>query len=611
MTDTLRKLIHLLRPEGLRRWVAVVGLAVVASGLEAGAAILIFLLIGLITAPGGSIELPVIGDVTSRFDHIPRETLMFWVAGAVIVFFVLRGAFTLLQLYVQSRISQNVGARLAGRLFTGYLRMPYPFHLERSSSELVRNTEETVRAITLEVLGPIVRLLSSAILALAMLGVLIITAPLTTALAVAVLAPVVLLLLKVVQPRLQRWGARRQQLAKANLSVVQQGLHGIRDVKLLDAVPFFSDVYLKQRRAMARVTYLGRVGMEFPSILIETVLVVFIAAFFIVFLALDGSLGELLAVLGMFAYVALRLQPALQKITQSVTSLRFASRAVEHAYEDIVLTEAQSAEDDGDEELAPVMLRRELSLVDVSLWFPGRPEAALDDVNLTIAAGEAVGIVGPTGGGKSTLLDVIAGLLRPVRGEVLVDGVPLEGRERAWQRQLGVVSQAVFMIDGSIRQNIALGVADSEIDPSRLEAAVEVAQLSEFVRSLPDGLDTLVGERGVRVSGGQRQRVAIARALYRDAPVLILDEGTSALDNRTEAAFMKALHRSRAGRTIIMVAHRLSTVRGCDRIVLIGDGRVVDVGTFEQVAARNDGLVRVGPDPAHHGPLDGGSTIPR
>ncbi|HEX6207426.1 MAG TPA: ATP-binding cassette domain-containing protein [Actinomycetota bacterium] len=609
MTDTIRKLIHLLRPEGLRQWAGVIALAVVASGVEAAAAILIFLLIGLITAPGGRIELPVIGDISSRFSHVPQETLMSWVAGVVVVFFLLRGAITLLQLYVQSRISQNVGARLAERLFTGYLRMPYPFHLERSSAELVRNTEETVRAITLDVLGPIVRLLSGSVLAVAMLGVLVVTAPLATGFAVATLAPVVLLLLKVVQPRLRRWGGRRQHLAKANLSVVQQALHGIRDVKLLDAVPFFSRVYLRQRRDMARVTYLGRVGMEFPSILIETVLVVFIAVFFIVFLALEGGVGQLLAVLGMFAYVALRMQPALQRIVQSVTSLRFASRAVEHAYEDILLTEARAEEEKEDQ--PSLEFRRELSLVDVSFWFPGRPEAALAEVNLTIAAGEAVGIVGPTGGGKSTLLDIIAGLLRPVSGEVLVDGVPLEGRERAWQRELGVVSQAVFMIDGSIRQNIALGVADSEIDPSRLEAAVEVAQLSEFVHSLPDGLDTLVGERGVRVSGGQRQRVAIARALYRDAPVLILDEGTSALDNRTEAAFMEALHRSRAGRTIIMVAHRLSTVRGCDRIVLIGDGRVVDAGTFEQVAARNDGLVQVGPEPSGPSQMQGRSTIPR
>jgi ABC-type bacteriocin/lantibiotic exporter with double-glycine peptidase domain len=589
--DTIRKTLHLLATEGKVQWVGVVALALLSSAVEAAAALLIFVLIGLISGTETEVALPLVGDLSQRFAGLPRETFMVWVAVAVIVFFILRAVVVVGQAYVLGRVTQNAGARLAQRLFRGYLLMPYPFHLARNSSEFIRNTQDTVRSITGEVIEPLVIFVSKAILALGLLGVLVLTAPLATGFAVVFLAPVLFVLLKVVQPRLKRWGRRRQQLMKANISTLQQAFHGIRDVKLLNAVPFFAKVHQRQRRAMARVNYLGRVVQELPSLMIETVLVVFIAVFFIVFIALEGRLSELLAILGMFAYVALRIKPALQKIVQTLTSLRFAAEAVDNAYGDLRLIEAQAEGGGEEEEAAAPPLRSELSVVDVTFAFPERPHPALRDVNLTIAAGEAVGIVGPTGGGKSTLLDIIAGLLQPTSGRVLIDGVPLEGREISWHHQMGVVSQAVFLIDGTLRENIALGVRDRDLDEARLASAVEVAQLSEFVASLPDGLDTLVGERGVRISGGQRQRVAIARALYRNAPVLILDEGTSALDNRTEAAFMESLHRTSEGRTIIMVAHRLTTVRGCDRIALIDEGRIVDVGTFDEVVSRNQSLV--------------------
>lgn len=591
MLNTIRRTLHILASEEKIQWVGVIALALASSLVEAGAALLVFVLIGLISGTNTEVALPLIGDITRRFAGVPRETLMVWVAVVVIVFFFLRALVILTQRYVQNRVTQNVGARLAQRLFHGYLLMPYPFHLARSSSELIRNTRDTVQSITVEVIEPLVNLVSNAILALGLLTVLLFTAPMATGFAVLFLAPVLFVLLKVVQPRLKRWGRRRQQLMKANISTLQQAFHGVRDVKLLDAVPFFAKVHARQRRAMARVLYLSRVVHDIPPLMIETVLIVFIASFFIVFLSLDGRVSQLLAILGMFAYVALRIKPALQKMVGTLTSVRFGAEAVNNAYQDLRLIETQ-AETEGEDEAVALRLQREIAVDDVTFAFPERPQPALHNVSLTIGAGEAVGIVGPTGGGKSTLLDVIAGLLQPTSGRVLIDGTPLEGRESSWQRQLGVVSQAVFLIDGTLRENIALGVADRELDEARLAAAVEVAQLTEFVDSLPDGLSTLVGERGVRISGGQRQRVAIARALYRNAPVLILDEGTSALDNRTEAAFMEGLHRTSDGRTIIMVAHRLTTVRGCDRIALIDGGRIVDVGTYEEVTTRNRSLVR-------------------
>jgi ATP-binding cassette subfamily C protein len=256
------------------------------------------------------------------------------------------------------------------------------------------------------------------------------------------------------------------------------------------------------------------------------------------------------------------------------------------------------------------MLQRTLACEAVSFGYDGGPLLALDRVSFTINRGESIGIVGPTGAGKSTLVDVLLGLLSPTSGRVLIDGEPLEGRERAWQRQIGYVSQNIYLLDDSLRRNIAFGIPDSAVDEAKLSAAVAHARLDEVVAGLPSGLDTIVGENGIRLSGGQRQRVAIARALYHDPAVLFFDEATAALDNQTEREVTDAIAHLRqashlrqdsggqAGghatvhgpRTVIAIAHRLSTVRHCDRLIYLRDGRVAGLGTFQELI--NDPVFR-------------------
>jgi ATP-binding cassette subfamily C protein len=238
------------------------------------------------------------------------------------------------------------------------------------------------------------------------------------------------------------------------------------------------------------------------------------------------------------------------------------------------------------------MLQQSLSCEEVSFGYEGGPPWALEKVSFTIARGQSIGIVGPTGAGKSTLVDVLLGLLPPTTGRVVIDGEPLEGRERAWQRQIGYVSQDVYLLDDSLRRNIAFGIPDQVIDEARLAAAVAQARLDEFVSSLPSKLDTVVGENGVRLSGGQRQRVAIARALYHDPPVLFFDEATAALDNQTEREVTEAIahlrhaHDGQTGsgaRTLIAIAHRMSTVKQCDRLIYLRDGKVAGIGTYQEL----------------------------
>lgn len=600
MLNVVRRSLYLLRGEKRLRWALVVVQAIVVSGVEALGALLIFVLLGLVAAPAGPVELPIVGDLSPYQDAVGREAFIIWLAAGVALFFVVRGVLIISQIYVQDRLAHNAGARLSTRLLSAYLAMPYVLHLRRNSAELIRNAHESVRAVTKEVIIPGVRFLSNVVLAVGMLGVLFVAAPLATLMAIAFLGPTVAVLLRVIQPRLKRLGRKRQRVSRESLKILQQTLHGIREVTLFGRATFFLRQYARQQFNASRVAYLSRVAQEMPQVLVETVLVTFIAGFFVATVALEGSPQEGLAVLGLFAYAAMRLQPALHKIVQSLNSIKFAGAAIDNIYDDLHLVESGQLEQPaGDESLpSPSQLEEGIELESVGFRYSADAEPALCGIDLSIRAGESIGIVGPTGGGKSTLLDIVTGLLDPTTGVVRVDGVDVSGCRMAWQRRLGVVSQTMFLLDDSLRRNIALGVVDREIDEDRIEWAIELAQLSTFVDTLADGLDTRMGERGTRLSGGQKQRVAIARALYRDPAVLIFDEGTSALDNVTEADFMAALGRLKGLRTLITVAHRLTTVRSCDRIVVVEAGRITDVGTYDELTARNGGFRQMAGTPA-------------
>jgi ATP-binding cassette, subfamily B, bacterial PglK len=301
---------------------------------------------------------------------------------------------------------------------------------------------------------------------------------------------------------------------------------------------------------------------------------------------------ELFATLGLFAYAGMRMQPSLQKLVAGVNSTRFAHEAVEQVSADMELvlrTVARSRLQTPD----GLRFERSIELRGASFNYEGAEKPSLVGVDLHIPRGAAFGVCGPTGGGKTTLIDLIVGVLEPTEGLVTVDGRDIAEDRSGWFARVGLVPQMIFLIDDTLRRNIALGQDDHEIDEGSIERAVNAAQLDVFVNALPAGLETTVGERGVRLSGGQRQRLAIARALYREPDVLIMDEGTSALDTVTERALMSTLESQRGGRTIILVAHRLQSLQSCDRIAYVEDGEVAAVGTFEGLLKSSPGFRRL------------------
>jgi ATP-binding cassette, subfamily B, bacterial PglK len=587
MCSAFRKMVRLIGEGRRGRWALLVVLACFVTLLEILGAVLIFLLLGMIADPGGELTVPFLGDLRAHVDTADT-TFLLAVTAILAVFFLVRAVVQVGFGYVRHRLARNAAARVASRLTSGYLRMPYTFHLRRNSAELVRTVQQSADRLADECFLPAIYVVADGILVLGLLTMLLFIAPLPTGLAVLIIGAAALLLLKVIQPRLQAVGSTAHEYQKQTQSVLQQSLHGVRDVKLLGVEDSFTQAYELGRFRWARAAYVWGALSELPRATIETALLGFILALFTVGIIGGSPSDELLATLGLFAYAGLRMQTSVQKIVGGLNSIRYAQAALDQVDSDLTMIEGWRSERGEDE--VELTFHGKLRMEAVGFSYEGASRPALSDVDVTVMRGEMIGICGPTGGGKTTLTDLITGILEPSQGRVTVDGIKIQSGLKSWYRKLGVVPQMVFLSDDTLRRNIALGQPDDQIDEESLALAVQLSQLGEFVAALPLGLDTVVGERGIRVSGGQRQRVAIARALYRRPEVLVFDEGTSALDTLTESELMSSLERLHGQHTLIIVAHRLSTVRNCDRILYIADGVIQGEGSYDQLIAMHPGF---------------------
>ena len=583
MTD-LRRALSLIGREYRGRFAILVIVALISSGLEVIGAGFVFLLLSLVANPDAPIEVPYFGDLTAMVP-LSRRDLLIAVVATFAAFLVVRSLFSIVATYVRSRIVQRLGARLSTRMLAGYLALPYRFHLSRNSADLIRNAGGAVKEVATGLLGSFVSVVAEAVLLIGMLVLLFAVAPGASLLAVLVIASSAAVVTRVIQPTLVRLGEITHVERKRANKAMMQALHGFRDVRMLGLEVPFTKAFQRSMDRTASVANRKAVVSKLPGIVIEVSLLGFVLAFFTYTILREESTAAVLPVLGLFAYAGRRMQPSIGSIIGAINSLQTARVPLADVHADFE-TIARDGIDLSPVE--PVRFEHEIRLEGVSFRYEGQHRDALADVELVIRHGETIGVCGSTGGGKTTLVDLVTGLVPPTAGRITIDGEDLVGRERGWQATIGAVPQSVFLVDETLLENIALGVPRKRIDRGAVEEAVDQAQLRAYIDELPKGLQTVVGERGVRVSGGQRQRIAIARALYRRPNLLVFDEGTSALDNLTERDLMRAIEAMRGQRTIIMVAHRLSTIRNADRIVFVEGGRIAAVGTYEELEATND-----------------------
>ena len=583
---TIRNALALLPPTMRRQWAALVPLSLAAAGAEALGAAALYLLIRIVGDPAAARTLPVIARFTGG-DW--RSTVVVFTV-LLALFYLAKNGFQIWQAWVQTKRVAEGRAEIARRALAVYLAAPYPLHLRRNSAELIHNVTTAADDVCRRVLAPAVTVATETLVVLAIVAVLAFTSPAMTLALVLALGTSGAILLRVTRERARRWGERTYALERDMLQGVQATLGATKEIKVLGREGFFYQQLASRLQALARVRHLSDTLAAVPRVLVESVFVLGALAVVVALVRLRQPGPDVVPLLGLYAYAGFRVIPSANRILMLVNEIRTGAAAVRALHADLDGASPGLASDAAG---APLPFTDAIVLEHVSFTYEDAERPALADLDLTIRRGDAVGIVGPTGAGKSTLVDVLCGLLAPMAGRVLIDGRDLREVPRAWGRAIGYVPQAVALVDDSLRRNIALGVADDAVDDDRVNEVVRMAQLQEFVASLPQGLATSVGERGVRLSGGQRQRVGIARALYHRPHVLVFDEATAALDNHTETELLRAVEPLRGALTLVMVAHRLTSVRCCDRLVLLADGRVAGEGPYEQLLSDNAAFRRL------------------
>jgi len=469
----------------------------------------------------------------------------------------------------QSWFLASIRQDISRRLFQTYLTQPWTFHLQRNSAQLIRNNITEVGLFVQGCSG----MLSACAEGCVILGIglLLVWIEPLAAIAVGVsLALATWALQAVLHDRLKRWGQMRQHAEGQRVKSLQQGLGGVREVKVFGRETAFLDQFQRAEFAASHAMRMQTFSGQLPRLWYELLAVAGVAVLGIVLLLQGLPTADLVPRLGLFAVAAFRLMPSLNRIVASVQGIRYLEPAVNVLTHELALS-GQPAEPNDSRRLP---LEVEIRLHGVSFTYPRAAEPAIRDISLTIPCGTAVGIVGESGAGKSTLIDLLLGLLEPDSGIISADGRDIRSDLRGWQNCIGYVPQTIFLTDDTIRANVAFGVAPARIDDAAVARALRAAQLEGFVAGLPEGAETIVGERGVRLSGGQRQRIGIARALYWDPPILVLDEATSALDTATETGVMDAVNELHGTKTLIIIAHRLSTVSRCDELFTISKGRL-------------------------------------
>jgi ATP-binding cassette subfamily B protein len=572
---------------GRRRQLETVGLVAVqtaSSVLDVLSLGVVLPFVAALTDPDGVRDFPGIDSLASAFGAETSTDLANLLAVLFIAVVTISSGARLASLWVTTRLSQAIANDMIVRAFDRVLHQPYEFHIRRRAGEMLSVLLGKVDMVALAVVRPILTLTGGILTTVMVTAALLAISPAATLIVVAGVSigygGVGLLARRHLNRNSEVLVSARSEQFRA----ADDTLGGIRDVLLDGSQTFFIERFRRIDSALRRVGGSNAIIGSGPRFALEPVALVTIAVIALWLNRGEDGFVDSLATLGVIALGGMRLLPALQQCFAAWTAIEGSRAVIDEAMEYLAYPDLDPVE-----MVDPLPFSRELWVRGVAFRYEAGSGDVLADVDLTIVKGRRIGIVGPTGEGKSTFLDMLMGLLEPSEGEILVDGSPMVGMDRVrWMRSVAHVPQQVVLADMTIRENISFGVDGGLIDESRLQMAVEIAQLQDVVASRPGGLDEVVGAGGVRLSGGQRQRLGIARALYRQADVLILDEATSALDVETEGRVIEGIRSLGEGITIIQVSHRLSTIAGCDLVIEIADGGIRFSGTYEEFLARED-----------------------
>lgn len=520
----------------------------------------------------------VLGNICTAF-HITNVNQ---VAVSLLLFlmavYVIKNLYLLFLVYRQNTFITQNRNNMISRVMAEFLNRPYEQYLGADIPTVFRITDSDIPQ-TFALMLAVLSLASEVVVSCLIFLVLLIQNVKMTLFVMFVFGVLTLVIVKVLKPRLNRIGAKNQAIQSRIAKWRIQATYGLKDVKVLNREEFFVRNYYETGKVGANVARNYAVLNNTPRLLIETIFIVSMLGYITIYINGGGDVSEMMTTIATFGVAAIRVLPSVNRINTYITEIAYATPSLNFVYENLqqgMKTDAMLAERKANSQKEKLKLDDKIELNHISFHYPDSDKNIFTDAHMVVPRGKSVGIMGSSGAGKSTIVDILLGLLHAQEGQITCDGVDIFKNYESWLAQIGYIPQSIYLIDESIRENIAFGIDADKIDEKRIWEVLEEAQLKEFIEELPEGLDTTIGDRGIRLSGGQRQRIGIARALYHNPEILVFDEATSALDNETEAAVMEAVNSFHGKKTMVIIAHRLNTIEKCDIIYKVENEKIVE-----------------------------------
>lgn len=584
LLEDLKKLRPLLTRKDKWKFILLFGLMMFGSILEAAGIGAVPAFVTLVMRPSALAEMKWIG---AWFTGMPDEitlSLLLWASIGLVTFVVTKNLFLAFVSYVQARIVASQRVRLADRMFRVYQSAPYEWTLQRSSSDFLRSIQNDTTQVLNGVIIPFLNLLMAIMMTSVIVLVLIVSTPGITFLALIFTATSLFILIQLMKKSLRKTGTISWHEAKAQVKAIQQGFGSLVDTRIIGCEEYLSKVHKESMQRLAKAQLHQQTMQKATPYTLESFAILGLLVILFLLVKRADSLASVLPLVTLLGVVMVRLKQLASQIANAVNQMNVGRAFIPAIVNDLEELETLEAKRKSRASSTTEIDHFDgLRLENISYTYPNTNEPVVCEISLELKQGESIAFVGETGCGKSTLANIILGLLEPQSGQVMVNGVDIQRDMDGWRDQLGYIPQSVYLIDDTIQANVAFGKHPCEVDDEQLWSALKSASLAEFVKGLSEGLQTIIGEAGVRLSGGQRQRLGIARALYTNPKVLVMDEATSALDNKTEDSVMQAIQNLKQDRTIIMIAHRLSTVEDCDRLYFLTEGRLEGVGSFDEL----------------------------
>jgi ATP-binding cassette, subfamily B, bacterial PglK len=527
--------------------------------------------IALIADPDVIQNYPKIKPILTFLNLNESREIVIWGATSLAIVYILKAIYLGFLLWYQVKFAFKLQANLSTRLFNIYLSQPYNFHLQKNSAELINNVTSEISLFTFQGILPMMTLILECFVLLGIAFLLVKIEPIGAILIILISGCIASTFYYVTRQKVTKWGLIRQENDAYRLQHLQQGLGAIKEIKVYGRQQNFIEKFTAHSEISARIGHLHNVMQQYPRQWLELLAVLSIILLILIMMGQGKNVAMVIPVIGLFAMAAFRLMPSIVRILASMQSIRYGLTVINLLDREIGSSSMTSLPTSTPVEIDFI---EKIELSNISYSYPNTEKRVINNLSMIIKKGTTVGVVGESGAGKSTLVDIILGLFKPCAGDIKVDNRSIFENLESWQRKIGYVPQSIYLTDDSIKRNVAFGLPDNQIDDNRVWECLNAAQLSRLVKMQPEGLETKVGERGVKLSGGQRQRIGIARALYGDPDLLVLDESTSSLDSLTAQEVMGAINKLHGKKTILMISHQIELMDNCDVVYKIANGRL-------------------------------------